>query len=144
MIAFSNAADYLIVVLTVWVFGLWGLSWFVRGMTMLVALFISRQQGAPKPIQPWKLLYLGIEPAAIGLSLALILFNISPSIRLKLSESALTSYVQEVRANRRSLQHWGEPTRRVGLFDVKETELLDGGTVRLITAEDFLIHCHSG
>ncbi len=139
LIAFSDAAaHYLIVILTVWVLGLWGLSWFVRGLIMLVAFFISRQHGSPKHIQPWKLLYLCIEPASIVFSLALILFNISTSIRLKLSESVLTSYVQEVRAGRRSLQHGGDPTRRIGLFDVKETELLDGGTVRLITAEDFL------
>lgn len=142
LIAFSDAAaHYLIVALTFGVLGLWGLSWLVRGMAMLIAFFISRFQHEPsKSVKPWKLLCLGIEPVAIGLSLALIFFNISTSIRLQLSESALTSYVQEVQAGRRSQQPSGNPPRRVGLFDIKETELLADGTVRLITAEDFVDH----
>lgn len=142
LIAFSNAApNYLIAVLMIFVLGLWGLSWLVRLIAMLAALLISRFQQEPsKPIEPWTLLYLGLEPVAIGLSLALILFNIPTSIRLKLSESALTSYVREVQAGCRSSQAGGDPTRQVGLFDVTETELLDGGIVRLITTEDFRDH----
>jgi hypothetical protein len=132
---------FILIALTIWVVGLWGLSWLVRVIITLAAFFISRYQQEPsKPVKPWTLLYLGIEPVAIGLSLALILFNIPTSIRLKLSESALTSYVREVQAGRRSSQAGGDPTRRVGLFDVKETELLDGGIVRLITTEDFVDH----
>ena len=142
LIAFSDAAaHYLIVILTVCVFGLWGLSGLVSAMIMLGALFTSRfRHQSSQPIKLWKPLHLGIEFAAIGVSLALILFNIPMSIRLKLSESALTQYVQEVRAGHRSVQQRGAPTRRVGLFEVQETELLDGGIVRLITAEDFVDH----
>lgn len=142
LIAFSDAAaHYLIVILTIWVFGLWGFSWFMRVLILLGTLLISRFQQRPsQPVPLKKLLNLGIELATIGLSLALILFNIPTSIRLKLSESALMGYVQEVQAGRRSLQQRGAPTRRVGLFDVRETELLTGGIVRLITTEDFVDH----
>ena len=142
LIALSDAAaHYLITALTIFVLGLWGLSWLVRVIAMLATFFIYRSQQEPsEPIKFWTLLYISIEPVAIGLSLALILFNIPTSIRLKLSESALTSYVREIQAGRRSSQAGGDPTRRVGLFDVKETELLDGGIVRLITTEDFVDH----
>lgn len=141
LIAFSNAAaHYLVVAFMVYVFGLWELSWLVRAIILLVTVIRSCQHQSPQPERRWKLLHLGIELTVMGLSLALIFFNIPLDIRLKLSESALTSYVQEVQAGRCSLQHWGDPTRRVGLFDVKETELLGGGIVRVITAEDFVDH----
>ncbi len=52
----------------------------------------------------------------------------------------MTTYVQDVRAGRRSPQKPGDPARRVGLFKVRETELLKSETVRLITAEDFVDH----
>lgn len=141
LISFSDAAaHYLVVTFIACIFGFWGLSWLVRAIILLVTILRSRQHQSPQLERRWKLLHLGIELAAMELSLALIFFNIPLGIRLKLSESALTSYVQEVRAGRRSPQHWGEPTRRVGLFDVKETELLGGGIVRVITAEDFIDH----
>ena len=60
------------------------------------------------------------------------------AIRLKLSEPALTQYVRDVRAGRISARETTDIPRWVGLFQVKETELLDGGIVRVITAEDFL------
>lgn len=141
LISFSDAAaHYLVVAFIACVFVFWGLSWLVRAIILLVTVLRSRQHQSPQSERRWKLLHPGIELAAMELSLALIFFNIPLGIRLKLSESALTNYVQEVRAGRRSPQHWGDPTRRVGLFDVKETELLGGGIVRVITAEDFIDH----
>jgi hypothetical protein len=142
LIAFSDAAaHYLIVALTVCVFGLWGMSGLVSALIMLLVFFTARfQSQSAKSKQLWKPLHLVIEFAAIGVSLALILFNIPMSIRLKLSEAALTHYVQDVRAGHRLVQQRGAPTRQVGLFEVQETELLDGGIVRLITAEDFVDH----
>jgi hypothetical protein len=60
-----------------------------------------------------------------------------------LSESALTTYVREVQAGVSSQQSWDEPTRHIGLFDVRETQILyphEGSdtTVRLITAKTIL------
>lgn len=42
--------------------------------------------------------------------------------------------------NRRSPQKPEDPARWVGLFEVRESELLAGGIVRMITAEDFVDH----
>jgi hypothetical protein len=150
LIAFSDAASSLIIsMLTVLVIGLWGLSWIIRGVFAIAQPLTSRSKTKPaqfkkqlkeqlKNYQNW--LKVGIEPATILLSMVLIAFAIPTSIRVKLSEPALTAYVQDIQAGRRSPQTYGEAPRQVGLFTVKETELLDDGIVRLITTEAFLNH----
>lgn len=142
VIAFSDAAAYyLVVVLAVWVIGLWGLSWLVRVIIVLAGFRMSRsKEKAPQPAKRWKLVALGIEPTAVILSLALVVFAIPTKIRLKLSEPELITYVQDIRAGRRSPQKSEDPALLIGLFRVRETELLEGGIVRLITAEDFVDH----
>ena len=94
LVAFSDAAaHYLIVVLAVLITGFWGLCWLVRGIIAIVDFFASRLQEKPaQPAKRWKSLAWGIEPTAIILSLALIVFAIPTKIRLKLSEPDLTTY----------------------------------------------------
>ena len=142
LIAFSDAAThYLTVVAAMWVIGLWGLSWIARVIIAIVGVLISRlKEKMSKPAKRWKSLSWGIEPTALILSLALIIFAIPTKIRLKLSEPALTTYVQDVQAGRRSPQKWGDSSRWVGLFEVRETELPEGGVIRVITTKDFVDH----
>ncbi len=154
LIAFSDAAADIAVSLGAILFiGLWGLSWLARVILAIANLYLahsqektpSQEQQAKKqseqlPKKRWKVFYSTIEPIALVGSVALIVLSVPEKIRLKLSEPALTTYVQEVRAGRQSPQQLGAPPRQVGLFKVRETELLEGGIVRIITARDFIDH----
>jgi hypothetical protein len=51
-----------------------------------------------------------------------------------LCRPALDSYVADIIAGRVQANDRGDPARRVGLFTVHRTEILEDGSVRLMTA----------
>jgi hypothetical protein len=67
------------------------------------------------------------------LSIILIVFQLPIVLRLKLSESAFSQYISDVRMQNVSdekTSHW------VGLYGVKSIEFLEDGKVSLKTSED--------
>jgi len=114
---------------------LWGLVWLVRFIVFLV-----RQSRGSIPRPPFRraLFYWGFEPTFLVLSLLIAVSGLLCFIRFSLCRTALDSYVAEVVAGRVQEQQFGAPKRWVGLFRIRETELLPDGVVRIITASDFL------
>ena len=133
-VAFCDAGSELLVVLPIFYGGLlWGIVWVVR----LIRFLMKQRSGlAPEMPRGRALFYWGIEPATFVFTVALGLSGIFWQIRFRLSASAFDAYAAEVIAGRVALQRRDSDKRWVGLFRVKETELLEDGVVRLITAAD--------
>jgi hypothetical protein len=79
-----------------------------------------------------------IETFTLLCSIGLIGSQLPFILRIKLSEPDLTAYVRSVNNDRLANRSTKYPPRRVGLFQVQETERLDGGIVRMITSDAFL------
>lgn len=76
------------------------------------------------------------EPATVVIVFVLVYYGLAFPTRFRLSRSALESYVQRAQAGDVPSQ-----ARVVGLFRVRETEVLPGGVVRLITTTCMLDDC---
>jgi hypothetical protein len=140
-IVFSNAGvNFLIAIPIYLVFGLWVFSWIIRSIVAIVCLIISWRNPNKEELDRQQLFNGGFESSLLVLSIALVGLQIPLSIRLMLSEPSLTQYVRDVRTNHkteRNVKKIASPDRWIGLFKVKETELLDDNIVRIITANDF-------
>lgn len=137
-IAFSNAgSNTIMLVMAIYVGGTWGVIWLLR----LVVTLWRKRQGKEKyklPKQP--LLFWLFEPSVIVASLVLSQLGVFSSIRFALSEQALSSYVENVRAGKIDLAfEFNHPSRQVGLYSVSFTDLMPDGTVRLITSSHGLM-----
>jgi hypothetical protein len=138
-IAFSDAATNILVTACVCLALLiWGASLLVRAILLLVLTRSSRWRYEHRGAEIEQSWGWTIEILVLLLSVILLSCQIPFIIRLKLSETALTEYIQAVKYGSRSLTSTAYPLRWVGLFRVKETELLDGGIVRMITTDAFL------
>lgn len=113
---------------------LWGIVWLVRFIVFLVR---QRRGSIPRPPFRRALFYWGFEPVFLVLSLLIPVSGLFCLIRFSLCRPALDSYVAEVVAGRVQAQKYGDSKRWVGLFRVRETELLPDGVVRIITASAF-------
>jgi hypothetical protein len=114
---------------------IWIASLIIRA-TIVIALMAGNRLQA-NHVEQRNLLNFGFESLAIVLSVVLLVFQVPTIIRLKLSESALKEYVREVQT-RYLTKKMQVSKRSVGLFEIRETELLEGKIVRMITAADFL------
>ncbi len=115
---------------------IWIASLTIRATIVIALMACNRLQ--TNRVEQKNLLNFGFESLAIVLSVALLVFQVPTIVRLKLSESALKQYVREVQTRYHSTQKIPIATRSVGLFEIRETELLEGKIVRMITAADFL------
>ena len=130
--AFSDAGSDLRSVIALLSGGLlWGIVWLIR---IIVSFVRQRRRSIPR--QPFRsaLLYWGFEPAALLLSAVLASAGVLHHLRFHLSHRALDSYAAEVVAGRMQPHGFDTPKRWIGLFRVRETELLSDGVVRIITA----------
>jgi hypothetical protein len=136
LIAFSNAAtDLLVIMAVLFVVMSWGAALLIRILLTIASKLSPKIKERIGRTISWSW---AIETATILLSLGLISWQIPFILRLKLSEPALTAYVRSVAKDKLTDRSTNYPSRRVGLFQVKETERLDGGTVRMITTDDLL------
>ena len=134
LIVFSNAVPDLVIALcTCLVLLIWGASLVLRGILILLSNWRQRD-----PIQRHQSWAWTIEPFVLLLSIILPIWQVPLMLRLKLSETALIDYIQVERKVRHPQQLSVHPRRWVGLFEVRETEILDGGVVRMITGGAFL------
>jgi hypothetical protein len=130
--AFSDAGSSLpSFVVLVYCGLLWGVVWLIR-----FVVFLARQRRGSIPVQPFRraLLYWSFEPAALCLTAVLVYTGILYHLRFRLSRPALESYAAEIVAGRKQPHGFATPRRWVGLYRVRETELLPDGVVRIITA----------
>lgn len=127
-IAFSDAGfSILFVLLALPVTFVWSLLWLIR-----LALSMKRQNiaGFKNNLSYWL-----FEPVVIVLPLILALTGVFSSVRFVLSEQALSSYAENVRAGKVDLEfEFNHPARHVGLYTVTFTDLLADGTVRMLTS----------
>ena len=132
--AFSDAASGLLpFVVLVYGGSLWGVVWLIR----LVVSFVRQRRGSiPREPLIKALLHWSFEPCALLLSAALAFTDVLCDMRFHLSHRALDSYAAEVVAGRAQPHGVGTPPRWVGLYGVRETELLPDGVVRIITCPD--------
>jgi hypothetical protein len=133
LVAFSDAGFGIGVFLGLFGGGaVWAFVWSVR-----VGVVLWRQRKGSLPAVPtrqmWR--YWAIEPVVLAVTAAIGLSGVLLHLRLQLSMSALESFASDVAAARVSTRKLGFPARWVGLFRVREVELLDDGVVRLITCE---------
>ncbi len=137
IVVFSDTATPLVISIPVCLLLIiWIASLIIRVIVTVALMAGNRLQ--TNHVEQRNLLNFGFESLAIVLSVALLVFQVPTIIRLKLSESALKQYVREVQTRYHSNQKMQIAERAVGLFDIRETELLDGKIVRMITAADFL------
>ena len=128
MIAFSNAGLNILILGALPVAVIWGLVWLVR---LIVSVRRQRQGGSHVKNS---LTYWLFEPAVIIVPLVLSLLDVFTFARFALSEQALVSYVESVRAGKVNLTFDNHPPRHVGLYTVTFTDLLPDGTVRVLTS----------
>ena len=75
------------------------------------------------------IVYWALEPFTFALAIAIAVSGVSSHVRFVASKSALTDYVTSVSASETHSE------QRVGLYTLKETEVLPNGVVRIITTE---------
>jgi hypothetical protein len=111
----------------------WGVVWLIR----LMVAFVRQRQGCT-PRQPFgrELLYWGFEPAVLLLFAGLAFSGVFCTFRFRLCRPSLDAYVAKVANGRAQAHGFGTTERWVGLFRIRETELLSHGVVRIITSED--------
>lgn len=114
---------------------LWGAVWLI-GLFVAVALWFSASR--PRIDFRRACLRWSIDPAVIFLSGFLAFSGILCRVRFLLCRPAFDAYAAEVTAGRAEQHGFGTPRRRVGLFQVAETELHPDGVVRVITSGDFM------
>jgi hypothetical protein len=114
---------------------IWIASLIIRVIVTVALMASNRLQ--TNHVEHRNLLNFGFESLALVLSVALLVFQVPTIIRLKLSESALKEYVREVQT-KYPTKKMPVSKRAVGLFEIRETELLEGKIVRMITADEFL------
>ena len=132
--AFSDAGtDLLAVLVLVYEGSFWGIVWLIR---MIVSFVRQRRGSIPRQPLFKALLYWGFEPCALLLSAVFAFTDVLSDMRFHLSHHALDSYAAEVVAGRALPHGRRTPMRWVGLFGVRETELLPDGVVRIITSPD--------
>lgn len=134
-VAFSDAgSNVLLVVLSFYVASAWSLMWLIR-----LAISLRRRSSGDHTLKrPWQ--YWLFEPATIAVAMALSYLDTFSWLRFAVSEPALTSYVEGVRAGKVDLGfEFEHPPRRIGLYTVTFTDSLDDGTVRLITSSHGLL-----
>jgi hypothetical protein len=132
--AFSDAGiEFQSVLVLVYGSLLWGVLWFIR---LIVAVVRHRQGLIPRKPFHRALLYWGFEPTALLLSAGLAFSGVLCTFRFYLGRPSLDAYVAEVATGRAQPHGFGTPERWVGLFRIRETELLTNGVVRIITSPD--------
>lgn len=135
-VVFSNAGLDVLAILGLFLVAVtWGVVWLVR---LLDWFFRMRRGRLPSMSHHNVLSYWGLEPAAFALSVLLVVGGVPQRTRFLLSASALQSFVEEVRAGRVAAFGASKSARQVGLYRVKEAEVLSGGIVRFITSRDGL------
>lgn len=128
-VAFSNAGfNILLMLVALPVVVIWTLFWLIR-------MFISfrRRQGECN-VKTHCAYYL-IEPALMVVPLLLAYLGVFSSVRFMLSEPALLSYVESVRAGKVELAvEFNHAPRHIGLYTITYTDLIPDGTVRVLTS----------
>ena len=102
---------------------IWGLAWLIR---LLVHAWRARRGIAP---EHRGFAYWAIEPLTFVLAILIAVSGVPSYLRFVASRSALARYVERARDSDRE-KHW------VGLYAVRETEVLSDGVVRFITSEN--------
>jgi len=119
-------------ILLVWgaiaLLGIWLVRWFAH-------LIATRKTATPKGHRRWLL-----EPALVLACGLFVWFGLAFRVRFLASKPALDRYVREVGA-RASDAGVEQAPMWVGLFRVRETEVLAGGVVRLITTPCMFDDC---
>jgi hypothetical protein len=136
LIAFSNAATDLFVVMAVLFIAMcWGVALLIR-VVLTIGSHMSPEMRARSELRiSWSW---AIETFTLFGSFCLISLHIPFILRIKLSEPDLAAYIRAVNDPKLTDRVTKYPSRRVGLFQIKETERLDGGIVRMITTDAFL------
>jgi len=104
----------------------WGVTWLIR---LIVYAWRSWRHVA---MEHKSAAYWAVEPLAFILSVIITGSGALFYLRFMASRPALASYVQSVTVPEDLSMKW------VGLYVIRETELLPGGTVRFITCESGL------
>jgi hypothetical protein len=129
VVALSNAAVDLLAFMVL-AFGMLALGglWCFRLMTATF-LFLAKRRLFGRAIA-WCIL-----PLALGVAAGLVWHDIGLRLRLRLSEHALSAFVETVPLG--AHEDWREHPRRVGMFRILEVERIDD-CVRFITTPDYL------
>jgi hypothetical protein len=136
LVAFSNAGtDMFVAVAVLGAIVLWGLALLIRALLWLISRSSPKNTTQSKSISAWGW---AIEAFAIVSSIGLINWQIPLMLRIKLSEPHLVAYIRSIDRDKLTRRSTNYPSRRVGLFQLRETEPLDNGVVRFITAKDFI------
>jgi hypothetical protein len=101
----------------------WGLAWLIR---LIVYAWKTRRGVA---IEHRGFAYWSIEPLTFMIAMGIAVSGASAYLRFIASQSALARYVKSVTVSS------PDSTRWVGLYAVRETEVLPDGVVRFITSE---------
>ena len=117
--------------------GLLLLGWWLTRLVLWVAHSRKRRPQEPVNSRPLVLRWLW-EPLTIVTCGAIALTGIGFPARFALSRPALDRYAQQVRERGDSTPPAGQV---VGLFRLREVELLPGGVVRLITTSCMMDDC---
>jgi hypothetical protein len=102
---------------------LWGLTWLIR---FLIHVW---RYGWAKPPDNRGVAYWLMEPVTWVLAIVIAGSGVPRYLRFVASRPALTRYVQSARPSDTETKHW------VGLYAVRETEVLPDGVVRIITSD---------
>jgi hypothetical protein len=101
----------------------WGLTWLIR---FLIHAWRYRRA---KPPENRGVAYWLLEPLTLVLAFVIAASGVPRFLRFMASRPALTRYVQSARPSDGDTKHW------VGLYAVRETEVLPDGVVRFITSD---------
>ncbi len=101
----------------------WGLAWLIR---LIVYAWRSRRSVAT---EHRGFVFWAVEPLTFILAMGIAISGAPAYLRFIASHAALTRYVQSVPVPSPDSRRW------VGLFAVRETEVLSDGVVRFITSE---------
>lgn len=108
--------------------------WLVRLVRWLVR---GRRSSGMEPVATGRRVLRWVwEPATIVIVFVVVYYGLAFPTRFRLNRWALESYVQRVQGGDVPSQ-----ARVVGLFRVRETEVLPGGVVRMITTDCMFDDC---
>ena len=94
----------------------------------------SRSRGLSEPHPPISKSW-AIEPTMFALAIVIAGFGGFKQLRFSLSEAALLAYAQDVRVGKLDLAfEFNHPNRFVGLYAISSADLLEDGTVRVVTS----------
>ena len=137
LVGFSNVG----ITFPVFITGFYGaVLWFLVWLIRVIVFFILRRRRAPDAPASGRSKYLLFEPVVLVLTLVFVLSGLPEIARFELSRPALRQYVADVARNDSGERKQSAVAKRVGLYNISETELLRGRIVRLITAEDGFDH----